>query len=64
MEKRLENIEVKLSYLEQALSSLNEIVIEQQKESLLNKKRIEALNRKIETLSESEDIPNRKPPHY
>lgn len=63
----LEKIEVKISYNEEIVAQLNEIVINQQKEIGILNNHVNKLEKKVAQLmeeSESGDLPNRKPPHY
>ncbi len=63
----LEKVEIKISYTEEIVSQLNEIVTKQQREIGLLSNHINKLEKKISQLieeSESGDLPNRKPPHY
>lgn len=65
-EKRLTDLEVRISYLEDFVSKLQNVVVEQ--ENIID--RLQTENRlikgKIQEMSEQleGDIPNRKPPHY
>ena len=64
--EEMEMLEVKVSYLEDTVSKLNDVIIDQERTigSLLM--RIESLEKKVEDLIEvsSEARPNRRPPHY
>ena len=64
--EEMEMLEVKVSYLEDMVSKLNDVIIDQERTigSLLM--RIESLEKKVEDLIEvsSEARPNRRPPHY
>ncbi|MDC7244579.1 MAG: SlyX family protein [Sphaerochaetaceae bacterium] len=65
MDDRLIEIETKLAYLEDMVTTLNDLVAEQQKhiDQLEIKKAL--LEEQIEILLENqEDIPQRRPPHY
>ena len=66
MEERLTNIEIKLAYLEDFVSKLQTIAVEQG--NLLDKLTAEnrALKTRLVEISDSleSDIPNRRPPHY
>lgn len=62
--ERMTNIEVKLSYLEDFVTKLQDYVLGQNKIiSKLEKENI-FLKEKIQELIDNEEIPNRKPPHY
>ena len=65
-EKRLTDLEVRISYLEDFVSKLQNVVVEQentidrlQTENRLVKGKIQEMSEQLEG-----DIPNRKPPHY
>ncbi|MGD1822956.1 MAG: SlyX family protein [Pleomorphochaeta sp.] len=63
----LEKIEIKISYTEEIVAQLNEIVTNQQKEIGILNNHINKLEKKVAELieeSESGDLPNRRPPHY
>ncbi len=65
--EKIEKVEIKISYTEEIVSQLNEIIIEQQKEIRIMNKQILKLERKIDQVmedSDASDIPSRKPPHY
>lgn len=67
MKEAIEKIEIKLSYAEEMVAQLNEIIIAQQKEMGIMNNHITKLERKVAQLmeeSESADLPNRRPPHY
>lgn len=67
MEEAIEKIEIKLSYAEEMVAQLNEIIIKQQKEMGIMNNHITKLEKKVAQLmeeSESADLPNRRPPHY
>lgn len=62
--ERMTNIEIKLSYLEDFVSKLQDYILGQNK--IINRLEKENLflKEKIRELIDNEDIPNRKPPHY
>ena len=62
--ERMTNIEIKLSYLEDFVSKLQDYILGQNK--IINRLENEnlSLKEKIRELIDNEDIPNRKPPHY
>ncbi len=65
--KSLEKLEVKISYTEEIVAQLNEIVTNQQKEIGILNNHINKLEKKVAELieeSEAGDLPNRRPPHY
>lgn len=65
-EERLDQLEIKISYLEDFLNQIQEVCVAQtrdiEKLKTENKKMKEKINDLIE--NSGEDIPNRKPPHY
>ena len=62
----IEMLEIKVSYLEDTVSKLNDVVIDQERTIGSLIMRIESLEKKVEDLIEvsGEARPNRKPPHY
>ena len=67
MNEELEQVEIKVSYLEAQVAELNEVVIEQQKNIDAMNIKILQVTKKLEELIEevgSPSRPNRKPPHY
>lgn len=66
MEKRVEDLEIKIVYLESTLESLNQVVIKQQNQIDLLIEEIKRLKQQLEQGAEfvrplSEETP---PPHY
>lgn len=65
-EERLEKIEIKLAYMEDFISQLQQVCVENTKtiENLRAENRLMA--QKIKDMSDQMegDIPNRRPPHY
>ena len=61
MEERITNLEIKITYMEDVVSTLNSEMIRQSKE-------IDFLKAEIERLKEEKNAPlirgNEKPPHY
>ena len=67
MNEELEQLEIKVSYLEAQVAELNEVVIEQQKNIDAMNIKLLQVTKKLEELIEevgSPSRPNRKPPHY
>jgi uncharacterized coiled-coil protein SlyX len=62
LEERLDELEIRYSYLDDAVQTLNETIISKDLEIDRLKKRVQQLENSIETLGEA--IPNEKPPHY
>jgi len=65
-DKRLEQIETKLAYMEQMVAELNLVVSDQAKELGIVQNQVDKLKTKIAQLmeQETEDIPSTRPPHY
>ena len=61
-----EMLEIKVSYLEDTVAKLNDVIIDQERTIGSLIMRIESLEKKVEDLIEvsGEARPNRKPPHY
>ena len=67
MNEELEQVEIKVSYLEAQVAELNEVVIEQQKNIDAMNIKLLQVTKKLEELIEEVGCPsrpNRKPPHY
>ncbi len=66
MQEELDNLEIKVSYLELKFDELNQVIIEQDRAISKMKAQIEALEKKVVDLEEEsgQDRPNRRPPHY
>ncbi len=63
-EERFISLETKIAYMEDFINQLQEVCVENSKSiEILRTENIELANR-IRALSENEEIPNRKPPHY
>lgn len=65
-EERIIQLEIKETYLEETLMTVNELLIKQAKELEILLKRVEFLENQIRQLQDGslEDIPSEKPPHY
>lgn len=65
-EERIENLEIKLTYMEDFLKQIQEVAVDQAKDIERLKSENKMMKQKIkELVEESEgEIPNRKPPHY
>lgn len=66
-EERLENLEIKASYLEAMVAELNDVVVAQRRELDSTKAQLESLKEKVGALMEDVGTPNRpqrRPPHY
>ncbi|HRX14940.1 MAG TPA: SlyX family protein [Spirochaetota bacterium] len=61
-DERIEELEIKFSYLDESVRILNETVIEKDREIDSLKKRVKILENSLEVLGE--EISNEKPPHY
>ncbi|MBD5413769.1 MAG: SlyX family protein [Treponema sp.] len=66
LEKRITNLEIKFSYLEDFLNQIQEVCTEQTKTISLLKKESRLMAEKLSDLLENAEgeILNRKPPHY
>ena len=67
MNEEIENLEIKVSYLEASLDELNSVVVNQQKEIDALNLSVEKLTQKLQNLIEetgTPDRPSRRPPHY
>lgn len=66
LEKRITNLEIKFSYLEDFLNQIQEVCTEQTKTISFLKKESRLMAEKLSDLLENAEgeIPNRKPPHY
>ena len=66
IQEELDNLEIKVSYLELKFDELNQVIIEQDRAISKMKAQIEALEKKVVDLEEEsgQDRPNRRPPHY
>ena len=66
MEERINQLEVKISYLEDFMNQLQEVAVSQAKEIDLLRKENKLIREKLLDMIDSmdTDIPNRKPPHY
>lgn len=66
IEKRIENIEIKLAYMEEFINQLQEVTVSQSK--MIDKLIIEnkAMVNKIKEMADNQEgnIPNVRPPHY
>ncbi len=63
--ERLDNIEIKLAYLEDFLNRLQEQILERNTANdRLAAEHAAVREKLLQISSELEDIPNRKPPHY
>lgn len=65
-EERIENLEIKLTYMEDFIKQIQDVAVEQSKEIEKLKAENRLMIQKIKDLIEvtGEEIPNRKPPHY
>ena len=64
-DNNLINLEIKVTYLEEALATLNELLIDQTKELQFLKERLKKIENKIEEGKLDDlSLPFEKPPHY
>ncbi len=64
MEQRIIDLEIKLSFLEQTLESLNEVILEQAASLDLMRKQLERLEQREGGAGEETDPQDERPPHY
>lgn len=65
-EKRLMDLEIKLSYMEDFMNQIQEVAVQQTKDIEKLKAENKIMAERIKELIDAAegDIPNRKPPHY
>lgn len=65
-DKRLEQIETKLAYMERTVVELNKVIADQTKELGILQNQVDKLKEKIADMmtDEMEDRPSMRPPHY
>ncbi len=66
LEKRIIDLEIKLSYIEDFSNQIQELAVEQSKTIDLLHKEMKIMATRIKDMSDQleGDVPNRKPPHY
>lgn len=66
MNKEIEKLEIKVSYLEEENAELNEIVIDMNKRLSVLMAQFEEMKKKVKDLIDNngEERENRRPPHY
>lgn len=64
MEARIVELEIKCSFLEQSLDSLNELVLEQARELKLLNRKLELLEKRLADDGTEVGPHNDPPPHY
>ena len=66
IEERIDNLEIKIAYIEDFINQIQEVAVEQAKTIDKLKGEIKLMSNKIREMSDSleGEIPNRKPPHY
>ncbi|MCQ2610296.1 MAG: SlyX family protein [Treponema sp.] len=64
LDKRFIDLETKFAYLEDFVQKLQEVTVEYSREIDKLKFENKLMAEKMEDLANSEEIPNRKPPHY
>lgn len=62
--EEIERLEMKVSYLELDKENLSSSIIDLSREIEKLRFELKALEKKVAYLEESEERPNRKPPHY
>ena len=63
-EDRFIALETKISYMDDFIAQLQEEVVSHQKQIEILRTENQILSSRIKDLSENEEIPNRRPPHY
>jgi SlyX protein len=64
-EKRMEEMEIRMAYLEDYTISLNEVVLKGNRKIEYLEEQLQTIKRKMEELAENLPAPeNQKPPHY
>ncbi len=66
LEKRIIDLEIKLSYMEDFTNQIQQVAVDQAKTIDLLHKEMKMMATRIKDMSDQleGDIPNRKPPHY
>lgn len=64
LEERLTKTETSLAFIDDFLQKVQDEALKQWKEIEILQKQNVALHAKIQELTENEEIPNEKPPHY
>lgn len=64
LEERLTKTETSLAFIDDFLQKVQDEALKQWKEIEILQKQNAALHAKIQELTENEEIPNEKPPHY
>lgn len=64
LEGRLVALETKLAFLEDFVSKLQEVAVDNQRTIEVLRQENRILSGRIQDLLESVDVPNRRPPHY
>lgn len=63
-EDRFIALETKIVYMDDFIAQLQEEVVSHQKQIEILRTENQILSSRIKDLSENEEIPNRRPPHY
>lgn len=63
-EDRFIALETKIAYMDDFIAQLQEEVVSHQKQIEILRTENQILSNRIKDLSENEEIPNRRPPHY
>ncbi len=64
VEDRLRELEIKITYQDQLLETLNQVIIEQGKEIEGLRKQVALLADRLQAAAETEEPANDPPPHY
>jgi SlyX protein len=64
LEKRLDELEIRLMHQEQTIADLNDVVAAQWKKIDMLERQLQRFGEELEALESSETAANQKPPHY
>ena len=66
IEERIDNLEIKIAYMEDFINQIQEVAVQQAKDIELLKAENKILSQRLKDVMENAgaDIPNRNPPHY
>ncbi len=64
IENRFIALETKIAYMDDFISKLQEVTVENQKTIRILREENQILSGRIQDLQDNVEIPNRRPPHY
>lgn len=64
LEKRLIDLETKISFQDKVIEDLHEVIYQQQQQLSQIEKSLESFKNQVKSGGENEIRPNEKPPHY